>query len=186
MDDENLLGSYTIMTDAGMCALWQPEHFAHVGDDEWADVLGTDAAMESCIEAGVFVPLNIGSDGVYRVVLRTGERTAREKRYTQLSSEPYLLVSKGVVALSGVEYILGQEEAEKIDLAPGRYTVTVHWIEWEAEPGSVDARGKVTGSALPDFVVEITPERRPAPTYRKNVNTFDWDEWVRRILRDKK
>ncbi|GGM89391.1 MAG TPA: hypothetical protein VIL71_23595 [Spirillospora sp.] len=178
MDDTSFLGSYTVGTDAGMCCLWQPEHFAHVTSyDVWEDALGNDPAIERSIEAGAFVPLYLHSDGVYQVTLRTGARTPREKRYTTASSEPYLLVSKGAVALSGIEAVGADlDAAETIALAPGRYAVEVHLIDWQAEPGSTDADGNAVDGALPDFVVEISPEPDPAPPYRRTVETFDLPE----------
>jgi hypothetical protein len=175
MSDSALLGDYTLYTGAGLCAVWQPEHFAHVRDlTTYEDEVTEDPALERCIRAGVFVPLNVGGDGVFQTLLRTDGRTARERRHTLVSSEPYLLISKGVIAVGGLEqvgeYVGG---AERVPLAAGRYTVTVHLIDWEADPESVDATGRPVEGALPDFVVEIHPEPSPAPRYRTNVMTFD-------------
>jgi hypothetical protein len=38
--------SHPVATSAGMCALWQPEHFAHVTSlDLWEDEVAEDAAL---------------------------------------------------------------------------------------------------------------------------------------------
>lgn len=81
------------------------------------------------------------------------------------------------MALSGIEAVGADlDAAETIALAPGRYAVEVHLIDWQAEPGSTDADGNAVDGALPDFVVEISPEPDPAPPYRRTVETFDLPE----------
>lgn len=57
-------------------------------------------------------------------------------------------------------------------LAAGRYAVTVHLIDWESDPESVDADGRPVPAALPDFVLEIRSEPTSAPAYRTAVETF--------------
>jgi hypothetical protein len=53
--------SHAVATSAGMCALWQPETFAHVTDqDTWEDEVAEDAALVRHMERGAFVPLNAG------------------------------------------------------------------------------------------------------------------------------
>ncbi|WP_018687113.1 hypothetical protein [Actinokineospora enzanensis] len=175
MDQPELDVRHIVKTDCGLCALWQPEWFASVTDqDAWDSRLSEDQALEGHISAGVFVPLNVGGDGVFDVVVRTGGRTDRESRYTAVSSEPYLLISRGTLDLGGLENVGSHiGDAVVIPLAAGRYTVVVHLIDWADEPGAVDADGNPTGVELCDFMVEIAPEKDPAPTYRSNILTFD-------------
>lgn len=175
MSDSRFLGSYTVSTNAGMCGLWQPEHFAHVSDlDAWETEVSEEAALERCIRAGVFVPINVGGDGVFQVTLRAGERTSIEEGYTLVSSEPYLFISKGSIALGGIEdvggYIGGGEE---VPLVAERYMVTVHLIDWKVAPESVDPAGRPNESSLPDFVIEIRTEKSSPCRYRTSIATFD-------------
>ncbi|MFB9546465.1 hypothetical protein, partial [Micromonospora sagamiensis] len=168
-------GRYLVSTDAGMCGLWQPEHFTHVGSLEaWEDNVSNPAALGGHIRAGAFVPLNVGGDGAFQVTVRVGERTAREERYTLVSSEPYLLVSASVLALGGLEQVgTYGGGAEEISLPSGRYVARVHLLDWKAEPGSTTEDGAPAEYALPDFIVEIHPEVRQADAYRTNVETFE-------------
>ena len=167
--------SRVISTDAGMCGVWQPEHFEHVTSlDVWEDEVSEPDALEGHIEAGAFVPLNVGGDGIFQLTLRVGERNAREKKYTLVSSEPYLLVSRGTVALGGLENVGPYGGgADEIPLESGRYMVVVHLVDWKAEPGSMDTEGNPTAVALPDFLVEMAPEAGLVPIYRRRVETFD-------------
>ncbi|GGU73261.1 hypothetical protein [Lentzea flava] len=157
--------SRVVRTGAGMCGIWQPEHFEYVTSlDEWEDEVSDPEALEAHIEAGAFVPLDVGGDGVFQLTLRVGGLNAREGRYVLVSSDPYLLISRGSVALGGLEdvgpYAGG---ADEIALGVGRYMVIVHLIDWKAEPGSMDGEGRPTAAALPDFLVEVAPEAGSVP-----------------------
>ncbi len=51
---------HVVRTDCGLCALWQPEWFVGVTDqDTWDSRLSEDQALEGHISAGVFVPLGL-------------------------------------------------------------------------------------------------------------------------------
>jgi hypothetical protein len=130
------------------------------------------------MEHGAFVPLNVGGDGSFQVAVRGGltesELSDRESRNVRVSSQPYLLISHGEIALGGLESVggaMGQDEIN-IPVAAGRYSVIVHLVNWKAEPGAVTAEGTPSGIALPDFLVEVLDELKPID-YRTNVNTFD-------------
>ncbi|MEW2386272.1 hypothetical protein AB0873_29915 [Micromonospora sp. NPDC047707] len=175
MSDPAFEGSYVAVTGAGMCGLWQAEHFEHVTSlNAWEDEVSEDEALASHVRKGAFVPLNVGGDGCFRVTIREGGRNAREKRYTLVSSDPYLLVSRGTLMLGGLEnvgsYIGG---AQQIAFPAGRHLVKVHLLDWKAEPGSVGADGSPTGIALPDFLVEIHPEPDGFVAFRSTVRTFE-------------
>jgi hypothetical protein len=171
--------SYAVATSAGMCALWQPEHFAHVTDlDSWEDEVAEDSALIRHMESGAFVPLNVGGDGAFQITVRGGsgnvELSDREASYVLVSSQPYLLDSRGAVALGGLESVGGAMRQDAIDIPveEGRYSVTVYLLDWKAEPGSLATEGNPSVSALPDFLVEL--KEAPAPGgYRTKVNTFD-------------
>jgi hypothetical protein len=167
--------THVASTSAGMCGLWQPEHFTHVDSlDSWEDEVSEDLALAGHIAAGAFVPINVGGDGAFQVTLRDTGRDERETRYTLVSSQPYLLVSNGSLALGGLEnvgsYVGG---ATPVPFRPGRFTVTIHLIDWKAEPGSMAVDGQPTDGALPDFLVEVIPEAAHPPLYRTKVETFE-------------
>jgi hypothetical protein len=181
MELRDLNVSCVVATSAGLGGIWQPQHFTHVtGLEAWEDDVAEDAALEAHIRAGAFVPLNVGGDGAFQTVLRgrtgtAGTLTPRERRYLLVTSEPYLLVSGGLLEVGGLEAVggYGGAPAARLDLAPGRYAVVVHLVDWEAEDGAVAADGSPKEGALPDFVVEIGPELPPGTVYRHSVETFD-------------
>lgn len=175
---------FTAVTGSGMLALWDPAAFTHVVDyDSWEVELLDDEPVVEHIRAGRLVPLNILSDGRFGVLVRragAGELTERERRYAQHSSDPYLFVSTGVAKISGIEEVGSFEEEEstvadmtptEIDLPAGSYAVTVHLLDWEAEPGATDDKGDATSTALPDFVVQIEPT--DGGSFRTDIETFD-------------
>jgi hypothetical protein len=176
----DLRTSALVVTNAGLCGLWQPERFLHItGLDAFEDEVADDSALERHIRAGAFVPINVGGDGAFQVELRgvesPGNLNSREQAYLLVSSEPYLLISEGSLELGGLEAVGSYSGAEKIQvpLDAGRYSVVVHLIDWEAEPGGRDERGDPSASALPDFIVEIFEERPGELKYRSKVETFE-------------
>jgi hypothetical protein len=163
--------SHVARTDAGMAALWQPEHFAAITDlDAWEDEVAEDERLTAHIRDGALVPLNVGGDGSFQVVVRDGALSERESRYRLVSSQPYLLVSNGAVALGGLEDV-GLGEPTLLPLDAGRYALTVHLIDWGAEPGARNPDGSPSAQALPDFVVEVGVAG--AGPYRSRTETFD-------------
>ncbi|MFI9503113.1 hypothetical protein [Nocardia sp. NPDC052566] len=58
-----------------------------------------------------------------------------------------------------------------IDMPAGSYAVTIHLLDWEAEPGAMDVQGHATASALPDFVVLVEPTVETS--FRTELETFD-------------
>ena len=84
-------------------------------------------------------------------------------------------MSDGTLELGGLEGVGNYTGADTIDipLDKGRYTTVVYLVDWQAEPGSQDPNGKPTSNALPDFIVEISPELPTGATYRTSVATFD-------------
>jgi hypothetical protein len=180
MDLQELDVSRTVPTNAGMSGIWQPEAFAHIADlDSWEDDVAEDSALVRHIRAGEFVPINVGGDGAFQIAVRgrTGPETLseREVRYRLISSEPYLLVSHGMLELGGLESVGNYSGAAKsgIPLTAGRYEVIIHLIDWKAEPGAADSSGKSAANALPDFVVEISSAQQADIPYRSDVQTFE-------------
>lgn len=159
-----------------MCVIWQPESFSFPEFEDWEDWATEDENVAESVGAGTVVPINVGGDGVFQIVVRWGEGgdlTDRERAFVLVSSEPYLLVSEGSFALGGLEDVGDAEpKAENfVSLAKGRYAVQVHLVDWKADPGSVDSNGKPGPDALPDFVVLIGDE--VAGPYRTSVQTFN-------------
>lgn len=169
----------TVSTEAGMHALWAPEPFAGVHDDDtWDTEFGDDAGIRRHVVAGNLVPINIGSDGAATFVVRAGDRedparlSERETRYLLVSSRPYLLTSRGRALLGGIEDVATEEgRAHTIPLARGRYGVTVHLLDWKAEPGATHHDGTPAEGALPDFVILLDPAGH-ATRYREDLATF--------------
>ena len=164
-----------VRTSAGMCALWQPEAFDFVQFEDWENWATEDRNIVESISSGLIVPINVGGDGVFQISVRWGRGaglTAPERLCLLGSSEPYLLVSDGWFALGGLEDVGDAEfaSANKNALAVGRYSVTVHLIDWEMDPASVDSSGRPTENALPDFVVVIGTAIDGA--FRTRVRTF--------------
>ncbi|MFD8080847.1 hypothetical protein ACFV4F_04015 [Kitasatospora sp. NPDC059722] len=175
----------TVATDAGMLALWSPAAFSGVVDHaSWEPELSEEEGRLRHIRAGALVPINIRSDGAFGVVVRAGSAAAdarlteRESAYVVVSSKPYLLRSRGVACLSGIEAVAGEPwpDTVRLDLADGDHSVVVHLIDWEAEPGST-ADGKPSESALADFVVLVNPASAAASgPYRVATDTFELGE----------
>lgn len=179
--------SCTLSTEAGMHALWVPEPFAGVHDHAtWDAELGANAGIRRHVVAGNLVPINIGSGGAATFVVRVGDQgdqgdhgepaglSERETRYHLVSSRPYLLTTRGRAFLSGLEHIAvetGHGRTHAIHLAEGRYGVTIHLIDWKAEPEATRHDGTPADDALPDFVILINPADHTT-RYRESLTTF--------------
>jgi len=167
-------------TDAGMLALWNPARFAHITSyPAWECALLDEHDIARHVQAGDLVPVNIGADGAFGFTVRAGPSgavalTGREHQHLRASSQRYLYRSAGVACLSGIEDISADPGTAVTTLAvpAGRCAVTIHLIDWAAEPGAIDQHGRATPSALPDFVILICP---PADDkhYRAELQTFD-------------
>jgi hypothetical protein len=171
--------SQLVYTGAGMFGLWQPERFDAVASlDEWEDQVADDTALSAHILEGAFVPINILADGAFQIAVRGGrganDLSERERRVRLVSSDAYLLVSKGRVLLGGIEAVGRYSGAPSVPiyLPTGRYSVRIHLIDWKAELGAAGPDGHPTESALSDFVVQISPESGRGP-FRTNTVTFD-------------
>jgi hypothetical protein len=166
-------------TDAGMCALWRRQAFlSFVEFEDWEDWATETSNIEQSIESGDLVPLNVGGDGAFQVCVRFGPAptlTPEEELLSIGASEPYLLVSDGLIVMGGLEEVGadGIPAHRLIDLEPGRYSAVVHLIDWKAAPGATGPDGRPSPDALPDFVVLLSSERNRARAYRRSVMTFD-------------
>lgn len=172
--------SHAVATSAGLFGVWRASTFDHIDElDQWEDEVAEDSALERQISVGAFVPINIGGNGAFQVAVRgvedPGNLSERERSYLLVSSDPYLLVSDGVLELGGLEAVGNYTDAEKVEirLDNGRYAAVVHLVDWQAEPGSRGADGKPSAGALPDFIVEIFAEVQGGLKYRTKVETFD-------------
>jgi hypothetical protein len=78
------------------------------------------SALEGRISVGAFVSINIGGNGAFQVAMRgveaPGNLSERERPYLVVSSEPYLLVSEGVLGLGGLEAVGSYAGAEKVEI----------------------------------------------------------------------
>ncbi|MER5386292.1 hypothetical protein ABT040_39660 [Streptomyces sp. NPDC002688] len=172
----------TVATDAGMLVLWDPQRFEAVVDyDTWEDELLEDEDILRHIRAGALVPLNVGGDGAFGVLVRSGTATTsaglteRESAHQLVASQPYHFVSRGRALVGGIEHVSGNASDSVIEhlVSEGRYAVVIHLIDWQAETGSQDKEGRPVPGALPDFVVLINPAQPGQGTFRTAVNTFE-------------
>jgi hypothetical protein len=155
-----------------MLGIWRTSTFGHMTDqDQWRADVADDHALAAQIAAGAFVPINVGGNGTFRVLVRgadsPGRFVKRERTYLLASSEPYLLISDGALELGGIECVggLAGGETTAIPLDSGRYGVVVHSLDWQAEPGSHTANGEPSRRALADLLVEIYVEPDRLPSY---------------------
>ena len=173
----------TVSTDAGMWLLWRPEAFASVRDyDSWSEELEDDEDISRHVREGDCVPITIGQDMAAAFVVRVARSgvllrkavaaslTQRESDYLFLSSEPYLLVSNGSAVLTSIEGVVGGRDQTQVVLPAGRWSVTVHLVEWDQEPGAL-VDGKPGPNALPDFVV-LVEQARPEQEFRQSLEAF--------------
>jgi hypothetical protein len=65
----------------------------------------------------------------------------------------------------------GSGDGFTIEVPAGRWTATVHLLNWRDEPGSVGEDGRSTADALPDFVIVLVPDR--GGPYRSERETFE-------------
>lgn len=165
-----------------MLVLWDPQRFeAVVDDDTWEDELLEDEDIVRHIQAGALVPLNVGGDGAFGVLVRSGTAatpaalTERESAHQLVASQPYHFVSRGRALVSGIEHVSGSVSDGVIEhsVSEGRYAVVIHLIDWQAETGSQDGRGRPVPGALPDFVVLINPAQPGQGSFRTAVRTFE-------------
>ena len=172
--------SLVARTDAGMLALWNPARFTAItGQQAWESALLDDQDIARHVRAGDLVPVNIGGDGAFALVVRIGPPgavalTGREQRHLAASSRPYLYLSPGAACLSGIEDISADPGPAVATLAvpAGPCAVTIYLIDWAAEPGAKDHHGRPAAAALPDFVILICPAAE-GTRYRAEPQTFD-------------
>jgi hypothetical protein len=76
--------------------------------------------------------------------------------------------------ISGIEHVgAAADVGLHVPLPPGRWSVTISLIEWDAEPGQKDHAGRPAPTALPDFTLLISPEHGAPGQYRTKAQTFD-------------
>jgi hypothetical protein len=168
-------GVVTVPTDAGMLCVWCPAYFDDVDDyDAWETRVND--RLSDVISAGELVPVNIQSDGAFGVRVATAplSLTEREQSYAVVTSEPYLLaVTGGELCVSGIEGVGDPVRAPlRVNLPDGRYAVRATIVAWDDEPGGLGSDGHPAEDALPDFVLQISPEAG-LEQYRTLELTFD-------------
>lgn len=156
----------TLITGSAMFGVWDRHYFERVVDyDTWSDELLEDEDIERHVTAGHFVPITNYSDGAFEFEVRFSgsdghsDINDRERLYLTESSGPYRFHSQGELNLSGIEFVAATLESDvsTLELSAGWYTVTVHQLDWQDEPGSTDAEGNPATDALPDFLIIVNP-----------------------------
>lgn len=169
-------------TDAGMIAIWVSSAFATIQDQEsWEEVFLSDEAIVNLITRGKLAPININADGAFQVVVRIGNTeqveglSEREKGFVFLTSQAYRLDIDSKVCVSGIEDVSSTGHDHRCCFEPvqGEYSVVIHMIDWEAEPGMKENDGSPGPNALSDFVVIINPMAPGATGFRTKLVTFD-------------
>ncbi|MFL0246077.1 hypothetical protein [Candidatus Clostridium stratigraminis] len=170
----------TLVTDSGMHCIWDPCYFSNINNyDSWERELLEDEDILQHIDKGKFVPINIHSDGAFEFEVRVGtsevfqQLSECERKYLIVSSEEYRFVSNGYVCISGIEYICNNpdENIGCLSIDRGDYSVTVHLIGWDDEPGMREPDGTPKVEALPDFIIIMNPSLNEEE-YRVDLNTF--------------
>ncbi len=165
----------TVATDAGMLALWCAAAFDGVnGYADWEERVND--RLGDAVERGELVPLGIRADGAFgvRLVVAPDGASDRESRWAAVTSEPYLLVvSGGLVCISGLEWVGSPESAPiRANLPDGRYAVRCTLVAWDEEAAAHGLDGPPGEDALPDFLVLVEPAEAEAD-FRTDVVTFD-------------
>jgi hypothetical protein len=112
--------SHLVFPDDGHIAIWDAAPFAHIEDHEtWAAEL---ADPERHVQAGAIVLIEVGDEPCDVAVLVGGAVPEGAV------SGPHLLVSTGVVRMSGPQSVGGVvwDNTAELDVPPGRYAVTAH------------------------------------------------------------
>jgi hypothetical protein len=151
----------TLATSSGMWGIWDYETYKNISNyDQWSRYFEEDNNIVQQIINNHFVPINIGSDGVFEFNIKMNENlTDREKKYVIASSEPYLIKSNGILKISGIEYIdknIREEQCISVKIEPSMYSVIIRLIDWKQEMGMVQSDGKPKKEALSDFIIEIS------------------------------
>ncbi|GGC54726.1 DUF6386 family protein [Chelatococcus reniformis] len=149
-------------TDVATLVLFHPEDLAHRDSDPIA-WYSYDFIYRKESASGRLVAFGTGADGGYTVRLTTGALTPREAAYACPPWDFPLIVRHGRVLLDNTDALPGQEQMtdpassdDWYEVANGPYRVTVHPLEWAAEPDAVD-NGKSSPAALPSYVVTFAP-----------------------------
>lgn len=165
----------SLPTDSGMHGIWDPNAFKDLCSFEaWEKTFVNDPDIEASIKTGSFVPIYVHSDGTPLINVRIGRNesmatlTPAETQHVRNESDPFLFLSTGTLAVSGIEYIGGRgpTTARMTPLESGRWSVRVFDL---AAPEGPDGKPL---PEIPDFVVLVNPESSPALKYRESVETF--------------
>jgi hypothetical protein len=170
------------VTASGMLALWDAEHFAGIVSNEtWESQLLHEEDIARHIDSGAFVPINICSYGSFECQVRVGDEAApaelspREAQYSVVVSQPYLFRSQGKAFLSGIEHVQGHPPPviRGVNVPHNSYSVVIHMLDWDKEPGARGIDGLPSPGALPDFLILLNPVDEPSTNFRKSIETFD-------------
>ena len=161
---------------AGDYALWVPSAAAEACDQTAeADEVHAGAMNERQIRNGVLVPLDLHAKAQSSIELLVGSASAPavpdgiERRWVTQTSADYLLVSNGVINLSGIEYIGGKpgSSIRSVDLAAGRWAVRAYHLAWptlaKRDPGALYP---------PQLLVTINPASSDHGPFRTAPATF--------------
>lgn len=167
----------TLFTHCGMWALWDYNHFKHINSiEEFENTFRNEEDVENQVKSNRFVPIYVHSNGEFQFRVKVNEKLdKREKKYTTVSSKPYLFETDGKAYVSGIELIdnlIFDNEVIELDLEKGLYEVVINLIEWDREKGMRLEDGSSHPDALPDFVIEINRILEKKKKYNTDIHTF--------------
>jgi hypothetical protein len=160
------MGSKRIIlgTDVAAFVLFHPDDLAHRAGDPIA-WYGYDFAWQRESRAGRLVAFGTGGDGGYALRLTTEGLTAAEAQLACQSWSFPLVVRHGRILLDNTDALPGEERMtdpaelpdQWFELDSGAYRVTVHALAWDEAPGAIDAGGRVSPDAPPNYVIMFEP-----------------------------
>ncbi|MCA8924465.1 MAG: hypothetical protein KDD82_21825, partial [Planctomycetes bacterium] len=167
----------SVATAAGYVVAYDPDQLRHKIKEprSWyeGDPLGTSERR-----AGRYAVWPLGKlRGTHSFRLRFGALTEREQEYDQGTTDPAPLEVLGQQVFVGpLERLPGDGFGERLSriedggdlysVAPGRYAIQVHVLDWRPDDRFWTEENEPTADAPPDFVVTLEPveELPPAPS----------------------
>jgi hypothetical protein len=161
------MGPIIVTTDLATLVAFDPAVLKHRvrGKGDWWRVEAITELDE--VASGAVAILPVGGEGTYRVALREGALAADEQPRARGSIEGLgVHVPSGQLFVGAAERLPGDGRDRPsdvpgtgaiVELAPGRYALTVHALEWRDDRAFFDEDNEPLPTAPADFVLVVTP-----------------------------